>query len=289
MRKSSSVLRSSAGRLRRPSPAMAVALVALFVALSGGAYAAVTLPAASVGAKQLKTFAVTNPKLANNSVGSRKIMPGAVGFYRVNRTEVQLRLKSSCGTGQAITGVDVNGNVTCATAMSSEVHSAPGAAVNVTSATTPVSVSSESLPAASGYAVQGNPYITVTPSTNGSAAAQHVVVTCTLKAGTAAAQRSVSFDLPSASASPAPQVQNASIPLVAIAPSSTSAAMADASCVASVTDTSGGNAGHASANPATVTAQGQIYATQLASVATGTTAVATTPTTTTTTATTPAP
>ena len=69
-----------------------MALVALFVALSGGAYAAVALPNASVGSAQLKTFAVTNPKLGTNSVGSRKIMPGAVGFYRVNRNEVQLRV-----------------------------------------------------------------------------------------------------------------------------------------------------------------------------------------------------
>ena len=74
--------------------------VALFVALSGGAYAAATLPAHSVGATQLKSFAVTNPKLGGvNSVGSRKIMPGAVGFYRVNRTEVQLRLKNACASG----------------------------------------------------------------------------------------------------------------------------------------------------------------------------------------------
>ena len=75
--KPSSVLRSSARRLAPPvAGAMAVALVALFVALSGGAYAAVTIPAHSVGATQLKSFAVTNPKLGVNSVGSRKIMPG---------------------------------------------------------------------------------------------------------------------------------------------------------------------------------------------------------------------
>jgi hypothetical protein len=286
MRKPSSVLRSSARRLRRPSPAMAVALVALFVALSGGAYAAVTLPAHSVGATQLKSFAVTNPKLGVNSVGSRKIMPGAVGFYRVNRTEVQLRLKNACATGQAITNVDVNGNVTCAPG-TSETSSAPTTAVDVNSATAAASVSSLSLPAGA-YTVQANPYITVTPSTNNAAAAQHVVVTCTLKAGTAAAQRSVSFDLPAANGSPAPQVQNASIPLVAVAPSSTAAAATDVSCVTSVTDTTGPNVGNASTNAATVKAQGQIYATQLASATTGTTATTTT-TTTTATTTTPAP
>lgn len=45
--------------LHRPSPAMVVALIALFVALSGGAYAAINLPANSVGTKQLKNGAVT--------------------------------------------------------------------------------------------------------------------------------------------------------------------------------------------------------------------------------------
>jgi hypothetical protein len=49
-----------------PSPAMAVALVALFVALGSGAYAQVT--ANSVGTAQLRNRAVTNPKLAHNSV-----------------------------------------------------------------------------------------------------------------------------------------------------------------------------------------------------------------------------
>jgi hypothetical protein len=43
---------------------MGVALVALFVALGGGAYAAVKLPANSVGAAQLKKSAVTPTKLS---------------------------------------------------------------------------------------------------------------------------------------------------------------------------------------------------------------------------------
>lgn len=49
---------------RRPSPAMVVALVALFVALGGGAYAALKLPKNSVGAAQLKKSAVTPAKLS---------------------------------------------------------------------------------------------------------------------------------------------------------------------------------------------------------------------------------
>ncbi len=37
--------------------------IALFVALSAGSYAAISLPANSVGSKQIKTKAVTNAKL----------------------------------------------------------------------------------------------------------------------------------------------------------------------------------------------------------------------------------
>jgi hypothetical protein len=52
----------------RPSPAMLVALVALFVASSGGAYAALNLPANSVGTKQLKNGAVTGVKVKHRSL-----------------------------------------------------------------------------------------------------------------------------------------------------------------------------------------------------------------------------
>jgi hypothetical protein len=52
----------------RPSPAMVVAVVALFVALGGGAYAAFRLPANSVGSKQLKRHAVTPTKVAPATV-----------------------------------------------------------------------------------------------------------------------------------------------------------------------------------------------------------------------------
>ena len=57
----------------RPSSAMVVASLSLFVSLGGGAYAALTLPKNSVGAKQLKNGAVTAAKLHNSSVTSSKI------------------------------------------------------------------------------------------------------------------------------------------------------------------------------------------------------------------------
>jgi hypothetical protein len=52
----------------RPSPPMVVACAALFVSLSGVGYAAIVLPANSVGTKQLKRNAVTSAKVKQYSL-----------------------------------------------------------------------------------------------------------------------------------------------------------------------------------------------------------------------------
>ena len=72
----------------KPSPAMAVALVALFVALGGGAYAATNLPANSVGTAQLSNGAVTNAKLATNSVWHANIGSRSVRNVNLNTNSV---------------------------------------------------------------------------------------------------------------------------------------------------------------------------------------------------------
>jgi hypothetical protein len=61
-----------------PSAGLLVAIVALVVALSGTAYAGMTLGKNSVGTKQLKNKAVTNDKLAKAAVGNGKIAKGAI-------------------------------------------------------------------------------------------------------------------------------------------------------------------------------------------------------------------
>jgi hypothetical protein len=62
--------------VRRPSPAMIVACLALLVALGGTSVAAVNqLARNSVGTPQLRNAAVTNPKIANNAVNSAKVRP----------------------------------------------------------------------------------------------------------------------------------------------------------------------------------------------------------------------
>jgi hypothetical protein len=55
-------------RFRTPSPATLIALLALFVSLGGTSYAALKLPKASVGSKQLKKNAVTGPKVKPGSL-----------------------------------------------------------------------------------------------------------------------------------------------------------------------------------------------------------------------------
>jgi hypothetical protein len=63
---------------RRPSPAMVVSIVALIVALGGTGYAAVVLPANSVGSKQLKKNAVSGKKIKKNAVTGAKVKNNSI-------------------------------------------------------------------------------------------------------------------------------------------------------------------------------------------------------------------
>jgi hypothetical protein len=55
-----------------------MATLGVFIALGGASYAAVTLPAHSVGTKQLKKNAVTASTLKRNAVGSAKVKDGSL-------------------------------------------------------------------------------------------------------------------------------------------------------------------------------------------------------------------
>ena len=55
-----------------------IGLLALFIALGGTSYAAATLPANSVGTKQIKKNAVTKAKIRKNSVTSVKVKDGSL-------------------------------------------------------------------------------------------------------------------------------------------------------------------------------------------------------------------
>lgn len=66
-----------------PSPAMLVAMIALFVALSGISYAA-GLAKNSVGTKQLKNNAVTSKKIKKGAVTASDVKSNSIGGNQVN-------------------------------------------------------------------------------------------------------------------------------------------------------------------------------------------------------------
>lgn len=248
--------RSRAGGLassvfrRRPSAAMVVALVALFLAAGGVSYAATALPRNSVGTDQLQNSAVTNHKLGNNSVGNRKIQnnavgfrkiqPGAIGVKRVNRGAVQLRVSGTCAAGgQAITAVQNTGNVTCGSTTPASFNGGQSDPVAITSPTSAVQITGVSLAAGSSYVVMANPQISVNAA---STAFGHVSVSCTLSVGgaaTATQMRTQSFDLGFGQTTPAnngaqaaSRTQTDVMPLMVSAASSTAAEAATVSCTA---------------------------------------------------------
>jgi hypothetical protein len=66
-------------KIRRPSPTLGVALLALFIALGGTGIAAVTaVPSNSVGTAQLRNDSVTRAKIAHQSITSVLIKPGSL-------------------------------------------------------------------------------------------------------------------------------------------------------------------------------------------------------------------
>ncbi|MEX0993378.1 MAG: hypothetical protein WDZ37_05210 [Solirubrobacterales bacterium] len=62
----------------RPSPALVISVLALFVALGGSGYAISRIPARSVGSKQLKSGAVTASKIRKGAVTGPKIKKNAI-------------------------------------------------------------------------------------------------------------------------------------------------------------------------------------------------------------------
>jgi len=223
-------------RKRRPSASMVVALVALFAALGGVGYAAVTLPRNSVGSAQIQNAAVGNHKLAALSVGYQKIQPGAVGIKRVNPSSVQARVGGICAAG-AITAIDIKGKVTCASAPGAEFDTSTAAAVALTSvdsasSTKPTvkTLNSEPLPGGSSYIGFAIPYVTVTSSSGSS---QHVEVDCTLGLGPAASAlvtRAVTVNVDAGNGT-----AFASVPLTATAPSSSSSTTGTLGCSSTYT------------------------------------------------------
>lgn len=100
-------------RVKRPSPAMIVAVIALVAALTGTAFAA--LGKNSVGSKQLKKNAVTAAKIKGNAVTEAKIRNSSVSTGK---------LKDAAVTAEKI----ANGAVTGAKVQTSSLGKVPSAA-----------------------------------------------------------------------------------------------------------------------------------------------------------------
>jgi hypothetical protein len=108
----------------RPSPAMIVAIVALVLSLGGTSYAAIVLPAGSVGTKQLKSNAVIGSKVKNGSLTTADLSSAslsklgrvAMASASVSVTDSEARVVQVAITAPSAGFVLVNGWATANTA-----------------------------------------------------------------------------------------------------------------------------------------------------------------------------
>ncbi len=158
---------------RRPSAAIVISAMALFMSLGGASYAAF-VPNGSVGTAQLSNNAVTNSKIKNNAVTYKKILPGSVGVVRANTGQLQVRVGGTCGANTGFGSIDQAGKVTCNPTLPAE-YGATGTATAGSSSTT---IASDTLPAGTSYLAFANPNATVT-----SAGPDQVTISCALTVG----------------------------------------------------------------------------------------------------------
>jgi hypothetical protein len=173
---------------RRPTASMVVSVIALFVALGGVGYAAVSVPNNSVGTPQLKNGAVSTSKIKNNAVTYKQIEQHTIGKQRINTGVVQVRVSGACSGNSAINAVAESGKVTCHSTLPAQFGASSD---STTVGTTSTTVVSKLLPGGT-YLLNANPYATINPAAS-APAGQRVQVTCTLSAASGSSQtRSVS-------------------------------------------------------------------------------------------------
>jgi hypothetical protein len=219
---------------RRPSASLVISFAALFVALGGASYAAINLPAGSVGNAQLQNGSVGNWKLKSGAVGTRKIINGSVGAKQVNSSQVQLRVGTTCTTG-AVKAISPSGSVTCTPTLPGEVGTSASA---VTLGTTATQVATQSLAAGSSYLVLAYPHAVIS-TTAATGPPQRVEVDCTLSVppgtvtptSTTTTTKTLAVDLDNGHA------QAGTIPLVLPVASASSAQTATVSCTDAGTPT----------------------------------------------------
>ena len=114
--------------MRRPERATVLSLVALFAALAGTSYAAIQLPANSVGAKQLKKRAVTTTKVKPSA---RRALKGLKGVHGgVGPVGAAGAMGPAGGPGPKPIAIHVNGTTNPST--SAPLYAQQGLSVAVT-------------------------------------------------------------------------------------------------------------------------------------------------------------
>jgi len=93
-------------RAHLPSPALAVATLALVVAMAGTGYAALKLPSNSVGTKQLKSNAVTGAKVKAGSLEGSDIALATLGTVPAAATAASATKASSAETAAKATNAE---------------------------------------------------------------------------------------------------------------------------------------------------------------------------------------
>lgn len=92
-------------------PSTPIALLALFLALSGGAYAAIKLPAGSVGTKQIRKGAVTLTKIAPSARTALKGATGPKGADGAQGPQGVQGIQGDRGPEGPVAKADANGNI----------------------------------------------------------------------------------------------------------------------------------------------------------------------------------
>jgi hypothetical protein len=154
------------GMRRHATYGNVTATLALFIALGGGAYAAVALPANSVGTRQLKTKAVTTSKIKNSAVTGAKVRKNTLTGADIRESTLG-QVPSALAANTATTATNAT-NATNATRATTAGHATTATTATTANAMGLVVYKSASVPLPVGP-------ITAVPGTVACNPGQHVI------------------------------------------------------------------------------------------------------------------